>query len=106
MDYELVEIKDGEIFVPKEITKQIADFKKATLKIKLKEDALKEELKKAMEEYGVFKFEDKNIKVSYTKPSTRVTIDSKKLKTDLPDIYSEYSKTSDVAGSVKIEVKE
>jgi predicted phage-related endonuclease len=38
-------------------------------------------------------------------PTTRTTIDSKKLKEDLPAIAEKYSKTTVVKGSVRIDVK-
>lgn len=37
--------------------------------------------------------------------TTRTTIDSTKLKKDLPDVAAKYSKTSNVSASVKITVK-
>ena len=41
----------------------------------------------------------------YVAPTTRTTIDSKKLKADHPDIAEAYSKTSNVSASVRITVK-
>ena len=73
--------------------------------MKLMEKEVREELKKAMEESGVLGFEDDFIKVTYRKATKKTTIDSERLKKELPDVAEEYSKTSNVSSSVVIEVK-
>ena len=50
-------------------------------------------------------FETPEIKFTYVAPTTRTSIDSTKLKKDLPDVAAKYSKTSKVSASVKITVK-
>ena len=105
MEQQIVKVENGKIQVLSEVTKQIADFKKAELEIKLLKDELTEQLKEAMEKYGIKTFEDDNIKVIHKEGTTRTTVDSKRLKAELPDIYEEYSKTSNVASSLTIEAK-
>lgn len=102
---ELVKVEDGKIIVSNQFTKEWAEFQKQALEMDLKAKEIKEALKNAMEKYNVTSYEDDFIKAVYRKPSTRTTIDSKKLKEDMPDIYEEYSKTSNVSSSVSIEVK-
>ena len=63
-------------------------------------------MKNAMEKYEITEpYEDDYIKVTYRKATKRTTVDSKRLKDELPDVYEEYSKTSDVASSVSVEIK-
>lgn len=69
------------------------------------EKSMREELRDAMEKYGVKSFENEDIKFTYIAPTTRTTIDSKALKKDLPDVAAKYSKTSNVSAAVKITVK-
>ena len=79
-----------------------------TLKKKALEDeekTMKEKLLAAMETYGVKKFENEHFSITYVAPTTRSTIDSAKLKKDLPDVAEKYSKTSNVKASVRIGVK-
>ena len=107
---ELVKVENGEIVVAQELANKIIAFEKESLKMKLIADDLKEKIKSAMEENGIDKgfsieTEEGSLKVSYRKASTRTTVDSKKLKEDLPDIYEEYSKTSDVSSSISISVE-
>ncbi len=87
------------------IIKGIANLTLQKKKIEDQEKAMREQLKAAMEKYGVKKFETPEVKFTYVAPTTRTTIDSKALKADLPDVAAKYSKTSNVSASVKIEVK-
>ena len=66
---------------------------------------MKEKLLAAMEAYGVTKFENDVIKITYYAPSTTTSIDSTRLKKEQPDIAKEYSKTSSKKSYIKIEVK-
>ena len=58
-----------------------------------------------MEEYNRLTYEDDFIKITYRKGTTRTSIDSARLKKELPDIYQEYSKTSNVSSSISVEAK-
>lgn len=102
---ELVKIEDGKIIIADEFVKAYAEFQKQALEMDLKAKEVKQVLKEKMEEYGITGFENDYLKVTYTKPTTRTTVDSKRLKDELPDIYEEYSKTSNVSSSIKMEVK-
>lgn len=102
---EIVKVENGEITVVEEVVNKIVEFEKEKLKMDLIEKDLKEKLKEAMENNNVTKLEFGELKVSYRNASTRTTVDSKKLKEDLPDIYEEYSKTSNVSSSISISVE-
>jgi hypothetical protein len=58
-----------------------------------------------MEEHGVKSFETPDIKFTYVAPTTRTTVDSKKLKEKYPEVAAECSKVSEVSSSVRISVK-
>lgn len=102
---DLVRIEEGKIIVAENFAREYAEFQKQALEMELKAKELKQILKEKMEEYGITGFENDYFKVSYTKATTRTTIDSKRLKEELPDIFEEYSKTSNVVSSIKLEVK-
>ena len=76
----------------KEAEAQIAEIKDAILK--------------AMEQNGVKTFESDFIKITYVAPSTRATIDSAKLKKELPEVAEKYTKTSETKASLRITIKE
>nr|WP_308742075.1 hypothetical protein [uncultured Anaerocolumna sp.] len=70
-----------------------------------KEAIMREKIEKAMGDYGVNKFENDQLSITYVKATTRAIIDSKSLKKDLPDIAAKYTKVSNVKASIKISVK-
>ncbi len=68
-------------------------------------DAFKRELLKAMEGNGITKIDTDTVTVSYIGATTRETFDSKAFKADMPELYDEYTRFSDVAPSIRIKVK-
>lgn len=87
------------------VIQAIANLTVQKKKIEDREKAMRSQLQAAMEKYGVKTFETDEVKFTYVAPTTRTTIDSAKLKKDLPDVAAQYSKTSPVSASVKITVK-
>ena len=69
---------------------------------KIKE--MKESILKEMEDRGLSKVELGDVTITYKQPTTRVSIDSKKLKED--GLYDKYSKISNVKGSISIKIEE
>ena len=87
------------------ITETIANIATKKKELEAEDKKMREELEKAMSDYGVNSFENEYVKITHIDPTTKVSVDSKKLKAELPDIYQKYSKVSDVKGYVKITVK-
>jgi len=83
----------------------ITDIAVQKKRLEKQEKVMKQKLLQAMEEHGVKSFETPEVKFMYVAPTTRTTIDSKKLKADHPDLVEAYSKTSNVSASVRITVK-
>ena len=55
-----------------------------------------------MEKNGVKTVDRNKLKITYVAPSTRTSVDSKKLQKEEPEIYKKYVETTTVAGSIKI----
>ena len=87
------------------IMRKIADLDIQKKQLEAQDKMVRQELQEAMDKYGIKKFENDILKVTYVESTTRTTIDSKKLKEDLPQVFAKYSKTSQIKGSVRIEVK-
>lgn len=87
------------------IMQQVNSLIKQKKAIEEQEKAVREELEKAMSDYGVKSFENDILKVTYCEPTTRTSIDNKALKIECPEIYEKYSKTSEVKSSVRIIAK-
>lgn len=87
------------------VIKSIANLTLQKKAIEDQEKIMRQQLQAAMEKYGVKSFENEDVKFTYVAPTTRTTIDSAKLKKEMPDVAAKYSKTSNVSASVKITVK-
>lgn len=92
--------------VEKQISLAVADLQKKQQELTSKNEELKEQIKKAMEENEVKKYENDFISITYVAPTTRNTVDSAKLKAQFEDVYNQCLKTSNVKSSVRIKVKE
>lgn len=67
-------------------------------------DAKKEEIKAFIEINGLTSFSTNQLKVKYSSATTTTTLDSAKLKKDLPEIAAKYSKVGVRKSSVSFEV--
>lgn len=103
---ELVKIENNEIIVKKGAIEQLKNFYELKAKMDIMEKELKQGLKEVMEEKGVKKFIVNGLCASIKDSTTRTTINSKKLKEECPDIYKEYSKTTNVASSITLTFSE
>ena len=104
MENEIVKIENGQIEATKELISNIKKFQKAKVALNQMESELKENFKEVMEENGIKKWTspDGSFTVTYVAPTTSTTLDSKRIKEELPEIYSAYSKTRTRAGYVKL----
>lgn len=94
--------------LPKEtlpVLQKLQELEVQAKKIELQEKALKENLLKAMEKHDIKKWDNEVMIVTYVAPTTRTSIDSKKLKEDMPEVVEKYSKTSNVKSSIRIKLK-
>lgn len=87
------------------VIKAIAALTIQKKQIEEQEKEMRAQLMKAMEQYGVKKFESDSVTFTYIAATVRNNIDSTKLKKEMPDVAAKYMKTSNVSASVKIEVK-
>ena len=62
-------------------------------------------IQEAMEKNGIDKFDNDFITVNYVAPTTRATLDTKRLKAEHPELYGEYLTESEVKASVRIKAK-
>ena len=102
-------ISDVDLGVSEE---ELEDLTEIMEEIKVKENELKlmkekvdkvnEILYGTMEKEGVKTVDRGNLKITYVAPSSRTSVDSKKLEKKEPEIYNKYVKTTTVAGSIKI----
>lgn len=101
---ELVKIENNSILVANEIIEEYKNFRKIKEEFEIKDKEFKQELKEAMEKVGLKKFIINGLCANIKEGTTRVTLDSKRLKEELPDIYEEYSKISEVSSSITLTI--
>ena len=87
------------------VMQQIADLDLQKKRLEAQDKEVRQKLKKLMDEYGVKSFENDILKVTFIDATVRATIDSKRLKEELPAVAEKYTKRSTVSASVRIEVK-
>ena len=88
-----------------DLTELMEDIKSKEEELKLlkeKVDKVKGILYDTMGKEGVKTVDRGNLKITYVAPSSRTSVDSKKLEKEEPEIYKKYVKTTTVAGSIKI----
>ena len=87
------------------IMQKIVDLNLQKKQLEAQDKDVRQQLEKVMGEYKIASFENDLLKVTYVAPTTRTTIDSAKLKKELPAVAEKYTKVSQVKGFVRIEVK-
>ena len=60
----------------------------------------------AMKQNAVTSYETDSIRITYVAPYTRASIDTARLKKELPEVYEEYHKATTVKETLKITLKE
>lgn len=110
--------RNGETYQPKELViaenaikelykveLTLQNLKKKQDEIQAQADEIRNLILKAMKEQGIKSFENDFLKLTYIAPSERETIDTKKLKKDLPEIAQKYSKKISVKETVRITLR-
>lgn len=84
---------------------QLTEFEKEIGRLKsLEKEAktLRDELLDLMEKTAMKKIETGNVIVTYVAPTSRTSIDSKRLQAEMPEIFEQYKKLTTTRGSVRI----
>lgn len=104
---DILKVENNNIEVAKDLIEEIKNFEALKIQMEIKEKELREALLEAMKKYNItnWQTDDGSIKAVYRSASTRKTIDSTRLKKELPDVAEEYSKISDVKESVSLSIE-
>jgi len=73
--------------------------------LELQKERMMELIKQGMEEADIKKIDSDFFTITYIEPTTRVSIDQKKLKEHYEEVYIECTKESQVKSSIRIKVK-
>lgn len=102
---ELVKIENNDIQISSDFINQYRNFQKLKLEMDLMEKQVKEELKEAMENIGKDKLLLDGFSATIKAPYERKSIDSARLKKELPDIAEEFTKITKVGSSIAIAIE-
>ena len=95
-------VSEEELVDLEEIMEKINIKKKELKLLEDMVDSVKTVLYGTMEKEGIKTVDRGNLKITYVAPSSRISVDSKKLEKEDPETYKKYVKTTTVAGSIKI----
>ncbi|EOI00704.1 hypothetical protein UAY_01807 [Enterococcus moraviensis ATCC BAA-383] len=84
---------------------QMIEFKEKAKILETQQKEFRERLYKKMEENDIKKIDTGDLVITRVLPTVRKAIDSTRLKKEQPDIYENYSKESQVKGSIRIKAK-
>lgn len=104
----LVVLENGELDIALDVKQTIFSIEKEIKNLTELRDKYKKALIQEIEDRGMTKCNISNelFTLTYKGPSTRETLDSKRLKADMPEIYDEYVKISNVSSSISAKLKE
>lgn len=106
MNEEIVILNNGEITIEESIVNKIKEFNKLKKEIEYQEKLLKDGLMKAMEAVGKKNFAMNGLSATIKAGSTRTSIDTTRLKSECPDIWEAYSKTTEVKPSIVLTISD
>ena len=96
----------NDLMAKNDIFNAIKNLQEEVSNINKQKADMKEQLKIAMEESGVKKFENDVVAITYVTPTTIKGVDTTKFKTEFADVYEQCIKISNVKASIRIKVKE
>ena len=97
--------ENGDLVVAKQACDMISACERQMKQIKKQYDEYKQALLEAMEQNGITKIDTDDFVVSYVAPTERITLDSKKVEAEHPEVYKACMKVSDVKASVRVRLR-
>lgn len=102
---ELIKIENGLEIATQQLVDEALEIKYLEEKLKVKKDSLTLSLLEEMRNKGIKKIETPDVIISYIDESERETLDSKRFRSENPDLYDEYVKFTPVKASIRIKAK-
>ena len=102
---ELIKIENGLEVATQQLIDEALEIKYLEEKLKVKKDSLTLSLLEEMKDKGIKKIETPDVVISYIDESERETLDSKRFRTENPDLYDEYVRFTPVKASIRIKAR-
>ena len=94
----------NDIYFKNDYEKELVADLKLLEQVKARIEAKKDEIKKFIEENDLASFKTNLLQVKYTSATTTTTIDTTKLKKEMPEIAAKYSKVGTRSSSLSFEL--
>ncbi len=101
---EIVKVENNQIVATEEFIKNYKEKKKISEEFELMEKEFKQAIKDAMEQNNIEKVSGCGIYAELKYSKGRKTLDTKRLETELPDIYEEYLKQGNPYSSLTLKI--
>ena len=102
---ELIKIENDIVLASDQLINEALEIKFLEEKLKAKKDNLTLTLLEEMKAKEIKKIETPDVIISYIDETERETLDSKRFRTENPDLYDEYVKFTPVKASIRIKAK-
>lgn len=96
-------IKNGGI--PQNVTNAIIALTEEIQNLTAELDGIKAKLFAEMEANNIAKIDTENLLITYVPATTRESLDSRKLRDEMPEVYDAYCKISEVKASLRIKIR-
>lgn len=101
----IVQEKEDLIKLHEQVFTAVANLENQASEILKSRSEVQEQLKVAMRDNGVNKFENDLLAITYVAPYDKTTLDVKALKEAYPVVYDAYLRTTSVKDSIRIKIK-
>lgn len=103
--YYLQESANGEkkVYLEDKYETSFAEDLKLLAEVQARVAAKKEQIKKFIEDNGLASFKTNILNIKYTSATTTTSIDTTRLKREMPELAAQYSKVSSRASSVSVD---
>ena len=102
---ELITIENGLPVLAESVADELLDIEMMLKSLKEREESLKSQIIKAMEDFNIIKVETPEVLLTYIPQTDRETLDTKALKSECPDVYDAYCKLTKVRPSLRVKVR-
>ena len=102
---ELIRIEDGTPLLDADVSHRIAECESLLKNLKRIKEQLHKDILDEMEEKGIISIDTPELSITYVPEYDREKFETKKFKSDNPDLYDDYVSMISVKSSVRIKAK-
>jgi uncharacterized protein (UPF0335 family) len=101
----LVRSNDGNLSLSEIAKTELKHILDTIALLEIEKDRYTQKIKESMEMHGIKSIDNEYMTITYIEPTTRVSVDQKKLKQEYEEVYLECVKETPVKSSIRIKRK-